>query len=299
MWTDMKFQIENPAVLSVLAASVFDNSPAGMADKIALYRSHESWQFYGWVENGEISGVCGFAVHANHVEILNIAVAENKRRQGVGGKMIAALQAAYNLPIEAETDDDAVDFYRKCGFETSAIRKCDVRRWICVLPVNVPLFYCGLHELPDTDDVLIRPSARGICVRDGKALMVKYSWGGYGFPGGGIEAGESESDAVCREMLEETGYEVTRIINKLCVVIWQADSSERYLKDRGKLYFKQENHFYRVELSPAPLNTAEFANPINSNYELVWVDMHEALSVNKTIPDRVRDTIALRLMIDE
>jgi 8-oxo-dGTP pyrophosphatase MutT (NUDIX family) len=299
MWTDVKSQIENPAVLSVLAASVFDNSPAGMAEKITRYRSHESWQFYGWVENGEICGVCGFAVHTDHVEILNIAVAENRRRKGVGGKMIAALQSAYNLPIEAETDDDAVDFYRKCGFETTAVRKYDVRRWMCVLPVNVPIFYCGLRDLPDTDDVLIRPSARGICVRDGKALMVKYSWGGFGFPGGGIEAGESESDAVCREMLEETGYEVTRIINKLCVVVWQADSSERYLKDKGKLYFKQENHFYRVELSPAPLNAAEFTNPTNSNYELVWVDMHEALTVNETIPDRERDIITLRLMIDE
>jgi 8-oxo-dGTP pyrophosphatase MutT (NUDIX family)/GNAT superfamily N-acetyltransferase len=299
MWTDIKSQINDSAVQNILAACVFDNSPEGMANVTERYGSHESWRLYGWVENGDIIGVCGFEAHADYVEIQHIAVAENKRRQGVGGKMVAALQAAYNLPIEAETDDDAADFYRKCGFETTAIRKYDVRRWTCVLPVKVPLFHCGLPELPDTDDVLVRPSARGVCVRDGKALMVKYAWGGYGFPGGGIEAGESESDAVCREMLEETGYEVTRIIDKLCVVIWQADSSERYLKNKGKLYFKQENHFYRVELSPAPLNTAEFTNPTNSNYELVWVDVHEALAVNKKIPDRERDIIALRLIIDE
>jgi GrpB-like predicted nucleotidyltransferase (UPF0157 family) len=105
-------------------------------------RSHEPHQLYGWVENGEIFGVCGYEAHADYIEIQHIAVAENKRRQGVGGKMVAALQASFNLPIEAETDDDAVDFYRKCGFEATAISKYDVRRWTCVLPLRQDdLFY--------------------------------------------------------------------------------------------------------------------------------------------------------------
>jgi predicted aminopeptidase len=37
------------------------------------------------------------------------------------------------MAIEAETDDDAVDFYRKRGFTTTAIQKYGVRRWTCVL----------------------------------------------------------------------------------------------------------------------------------------------------------------------
>jgi len=50
--------------------------------------------------------------------------------------MVTTLQAQFKMTIEAETDDDAVGFYRKCGFEVTAIQKYDVRRWTCVLPVK-------------------------------------------------------------------------------------------------------------------------------------------------------------------
>ena len=55
----------------------------------------------------------------------------------------------------------------------------------------------------------IRPSVRGIVIRDGKVLMVhsrKYDY--YKFPGGGIEAGEDHNAALCREVREETGFAV-------------------------------------------------------------------------------------------
>ena len=55
----------------------------------------------------------------------------------------------------------------------------------------------------------IRPSVRGIVIRDGKVLMVhsrKYDY--YKFPGGGIEAGEDHIEALCREVREESGMMV-------------------------------------------------------------------------------------------
>jgi len=82
-----------------------------------------------------IVGVCVFDVSTSKVQILNIAVAEDSRTQGVGRKMIAALRDRYNTPIEAETDDDAVGFYRKCGFETTVFEKHNTRRYACVLQV--------------------------------------------------------------------------------------------------------------------------------------------------------------------
>ncbi|KAF0193741.1 MAG: hypothetical protein FD169_2284 [Bacillota bacterium] len=96
-------------------------------------------QIYGWVENDEIVGICGFDVHKDYVEILNIAVAENIRYHGVGGKMTTALWKKYEMMIEVETDDDAVDFYRKRGFSTTATQKYGVRRWTCVLAAPKPL----------------------------------------------------------------------------------------------------------------------------------------------------------------
>lgn len=133
MFCDIKDQLDNPTVRTIMAASAYDPSPQAMEQKAVEFRRHESWQIYGWVENDEIVGVCGFEVHKDYVEILNIAVAENIRYHGVGGKMITALWKKYEMTIEAETDDDAVDFYRKRGFSTTATQKYGVRRWTCVL----------------------------------------------------------------------------------------------------------------------------------------------------------------------
>ena len=68
------------------------------------------------------------------------------------------------------------------------------------------LFTIDTHDYDPNGTVRIRPSVRGIILRDGKVLMVhsrKYDY--YKFPGGGIEAGESQEEALCREIREETG----------------------------------------------------------------------------------------------
>ena len=135
MFCDIKNLMDDPGVMGIMAEGVFDNSPDGMDLVKADYGRHGSWQLYGWVVDGDVVGVCGFEEHLDWVEILHIAVVESARGLGVGRKMIGALVKQYKKAIEAETDDDAVDFYRKCGFEVTAIRKYDVQRWVCVLPV--------------------------------------------------------------------------------------------------------------------------------------------------------------------
>ena len=133
MFCDIKNQMDKPEIKQIMAACVFDNSSKGMDQVQSDYQRHSSWQLWGWFENDIITGVCGFEDHPDWVEILHIAVAEDARGLGIGSKMIKALAAQYKKTIEAETDDDAVDFYRKCDFEATAISKYDVRRWTCVL----------------------------------------------------------------------------------------------------------------------------------------------------------------------
>lgn len=53
----------------------------------------------------------------NHFVIKGIAVFPEKQSQGIGRSLLQAVKdIAPNCILEAETDDDAVDFYRSTGF---------------------------------------------------------------------------------------------------------------------------------------------------------------------------------------
>ncbi|HYG59490.1 MAG TPA: NUDIX domain-containing protein, partial [Symbiobacteriaceae bacterium] len=58
-----------------------------------------------------------------------------------------------------------------------------------------------------------RVGAYGICVSDGKILVIRKAKGPYkgtfDLPGGGIEFGESPAETVVREVMEETSLHVT------------------------------------------------------------------------------------------
>jgi len=154
MFSNIKDQLDNPAILKILAASIYENSAERTANRAEEYRSRYNWSFYGWIDNDEIIGVCGFKVyHTDRVEILNIAVAEQIRGRGIGKAMVVALRDEFLLPIHAETDDDAVDFYRKVGFYTIAFDKNGYNRWNCVL--NAPDFAKTIDGL-DASKVIIK-----------------------------------------------------------------------------------------------------------------------------------------------
>lgn len=62
-------------------------------------------------------------------------------------------------------------------------------------------------ELPKKQVVIKKRAAvRGVIHFQNKILMVKTNRGDYKFPGGGIEDGETEKEALLREIIEETGY---------------------------------------------------------------------------------------------
>ena len=55
-------------------------------------------------------------------EIVGIAVSENYRCHGVGKHMIYAVMNCEHLEgIKAQTDNDSIDFYRKCGFTENKV----------------------------------------------------------------------------------------------------------------------------------------------------------------------------------
>ncbi len=70
-----------------------------------------------------------------------------------------------------------------------------------------------------------------ICDGNGNVLVqdrIDPSWQGIAFPGGHVEAGESFTDAVIREVREETGLTVSRL--SMCgIKDWVRDDGTRYV----------------------------------------------------------------------
>ncbi|MCS7230246.1 MAG: NUDIX domain-containing protein [Candidatus Kryptonium sp.] len=101
-----------------------------------------------------------------------------------------------------------------------------------------------------------------------KFLILKYGLGHWDFPKGNVEEGESELDAVRREVAEETGIKQIEIIEGFKVGIGY------YYKAKGKLVYKTVNYYL------AKTNEKE----VKLSYEhedFAWVTVSEALKYFK------------------
>ena len=57
-------------------------------------------------------------------EIIGIAVSDNARHKGIGKELIQRVMETEHLErIKAQTDEDSIGFYRKCGFSEERIVK--------------------------------------------------------------------------------------------------------------------------------------------------------------------------------
>lgn len=73
-------------------------------------------------KDGSALGIIGFKKEGASAEILHVAVDEHKRNCGIGQAMIDELLQLENLTeLIAETDPDAVGFYRRYGFEIQSL----------------------------------------------------------------------------------------------------------------------------------------------------------------------------------
>jgi len=110
--------------------------------KIAYFLNDDTIKIFVCVHHDEINGVIVISfVEPRKIEIIGIAVDMSARNLGVGSFMINKLVDNYDLlVISAETDDDAVNFYRKNGFSITEFSKTygenTVTRYRCELEVK-------------------------------------------------------------------------------------------------------------------------------------------------------------------
>ena len=152
-----------------------------------------------------------------------------------------------------------------------------------------------LHDYPADAPVFHRMAVRGIVRRGDSYLMVfSRKYGDCKFPGGGQEQGESCTDTLCREMREETGYDVL------------PETVQEYLlvHERRKGFYGDllcmDSYYYRcaVDDSVHPQNLQGYE--IDEGYEACWLTLPEAIRRNESVQENKawvqRELTVLRLL---
>lgn len=126
----------NPEFLNILKLSHYNPTDEKL-NKIALeYSKNENIHAIACFNDDVMIGfIVVDKISDKAFEIVDIAVNENYRKQGIASKLIDYVIDQFDIKIlYAETDDDAVNFYKKYGFSAKLINKRgEFNRYKCKL----------------------------------------------------------------------------------------------------------------------------------------------------------------------
>lgn len=128
---DIKSSICENRIYELLAPSVFNPTEERLLNRAKKYQEDKSTNIYAYKHNGEYKGIVIFKIINNSATILDIAVKSKHQGQGIGSKLIDFIFNSFNVDnVTAETDDDAIGFYKKYGFTIADTKvKFDVKRY--------------------------------------------------------------------------------------------------------------------------------------------------------------------------
>ena len=124
-----------------------------------------------------------------------------------------------------------------------------------------------------------RAAVRAVVIRERKLLMV-YSPvnGDYKFPGGGVEKNEKPEIALKREVAEECGMNLTRILRDIGCIIEYAIPMKAEFD-----VFKMTSSYYLCEIDSAVKAQNLDSYEKDLGFQPVWVDIDMAIQTNKAI----------------
>ncbi|MBM7568527.1 GNAT family N-acetyltransferase [Paenibacillus sacheonensis] len=127
-------RLDEAEIQELLGWSVFPE-PEKLQNAVDLYKNGTTHTLLGYESEGDIIGVIGYHRPSEGViEIAHIAVTPEERFKGYGRGLILELLALENpTALVAETDDNAVDFYRSSRFTVESLGELypGVERYRC------------------------------------------------------------------------------------------------------------------------------------------------------------------------
>lgn len=141
------------------------------------------------------------------------------------------------------------------------------------------LFELDAKDYNPEGKAFVRPSARGIIIRNGKIAMVhslRYDY--YKYPGGGLESKETAIDALIREVREEAGLIVIPESVREYGLVRRIQKNQI----QGYEYFYQENYYYLCDAEDRAV--ARNLDDYEAEAEFVpeWVEPDHAIAVNRS-----------------
>jgi ribosomal protein S18 acetylase RimI-like enzyme len=122
-------------IKDLLSMAVGNPTPEKLRQLMNEFYTGENHTLFIAIDNGKIIGIIGLDItNKPHGVITHIAVHPDRRKQGIGSYLISHTAEQLKLTdIEVETDQDAVDFYSTCNFETVEIvsQYPGIRRFRC------------------------------------------------------------------------------------------------------------------------------------------------------------------------
>lgn len=128
---DVKESLRNKSVYSLLTPSVFNPTPERLLSRAEKYQADDKVKVYAYSENGEHKGIIEVKINEQTAEILGIVVKPEYQGKGIGSRLINYIFSQFAVnKVTAETDDDAIGFYKKYGFADADINnKYDTKRY--------------------------------------------------------------------------------------------------------------------------------------------------------------------------
>lgn len=109
-------------------------------NELNQYLEFDSRELLGKLNNDELVGLIGVIYESDEtVELKHIAINPNYRGKGIGSEMISKfIKNKKIVKIKAETDKDAIGFYKKFGFSITSLgeKYPGVERFECIFSAD-------------------------------------------------------------------------------------------------------------------------------------------------------------------
>ncbi len=160
------------------------------------------------------------------------------------------------------------------------------------------LFTLDEKDYGEDFPVIQKKAVRAVIKKDGLIATQRSAAGEYKLPGGGMEPGESEIQALAREVREETGLiirpETVRGIGEILEL-------REDIFEKGKKY-EAHSYYYSVEVTGEEVPLSMTDSEIAAGYHLAWEKPEVIIAENERIMDtkwKLRDTRFLKFLEKE